>query len=102
MKPLAKVVELIIEKAFIKGKGPAFAKIFCNWRIIVGNNLAQICVPILIDKTDKTLVIDVYERSKSLEIHFMKEVIIQKINIILAEKNLSPKIKKIYIRNRQI
>lgn len=99
MKPLTKIVESFIERVFSKHHSLAFAKIFCNWKKLVGESLAQICVPIMIDKFDKVLIIEIYDQSKSIEIHFMQDIIIERINLLMTSHNLSQKITKLYLRN---
>jgi hypothetical protein len=98
MQALTKIIDSVIEKAMIKAKGRVFAKIFCNWQLLVGESLAMICIPLTIDTTDNVLVIAVYGRTKSLELHFMKEIILTKINMLLARNNLSQNITNIYIK----
>ena len=100
MKPLTKIVDSFIERVFSKRYNPAFAKIFTNWKKLVGESLAKICVPIMIDKFDKVLIIEIHDQSKSIELHFMQDVIIERINMLMAHNNISQKITKLYLRNK--
>ncbi len=101
MKPLKKVVSLSIEKVFSKRYGPAFAKIFTLWPSIVGEGLAGICVPIMIDKFDKVLIVHVYDQSKAIEMHFMQEIIVTRINALLKRQNIPQKIAKLCIQQNK-
>jgi len=98
MKTLTKVVDSFIERVFSKRHSPAFAKIFCNWQKLVGESLAKVCVPIMIDKFDKVLIVEIYDQSKSIELHFMQDIIVERINILMASNNLSQKITRLYLR----
>jgi hypothetical protein len=98
MHTLTKLVDSFIERVFSKRYNPAFAKIFCNWQKLVGEPLAKVCVPIMIDKFDKVLVIEIYDQTRSIELHFMQDIIVERINILLASYNLEQKITRLYLR----
>ena len=100
MKSLSQSLNIFIERIFAKRYSPAFAQIFTNWQMIVGTQLAEICVPIMIDRFDKVLIVQVYDNSKAIELYFMQEVIIQRINAILERAKLSLRINKLLIRNQ--
>jgi hypothetical protein len=98
MKPLSETLELLIEEIFEKKYGIAFAKIFCNWPKIVGTNLAITCAPITIYEFDKILVVNIYDKSRSIELHYMHEDIVERINLLLSSKNIALKILKLHIK----
>jgi hypothetical protein len=100
MKPLTRSLSKFIEKVFSKRYSLAFAKIFSNWQAIVGENLAKVCVPIMLDKFDRILVVQIYDQSKSIELHFMQEIVVERINLLLQSKNISQQISKLHIKNR--
>ena len=100
MKALTKIVDSFIERVFTKRYSPAFAKIFCNWKSLVGESLSTICVPIMIDRFDQVLIIEVYDQARSIELHFMQDVITERINLLMASYSIPQRIKKLYLRNK--
>ena len=99
MKSLSQSVDILINKVFSKRYSPAFAKIFTNWQVIVGQHLASVCVPIMIDRFDKVLIVEIYDKTRSIELHFMQEIVVTRINAILGQSNARTQIIKLVVRN---
>lgn len=98
MRLLSQSVDAFLERILAKRYSSAFAKIFTNWPTIVGQNLASICVPIMIDKFDRTLIVEILDKSKAVELYFMQEVILLRLAAVLQQNYLDQKITKLVIR----
>jgi|SRR6476659_3195083 len=101
MYQLKQILDTTIENVIFKRKGRVFAKIFVHWPIIVTPSLAPISVPTSFNKPDRLLLISVHNPTKAIEIYFMQEIILKRIELLLKSQGIKQEIEKIYVHKYQ-